>query len=94
MKGTLYANPTFIKKGIHNPKIILTKPLVAYNEHRLYFNHISIKFDCEFIVNCTYSEEYKVLLILTDDYKIHVFTENLELICLLNNWEPKYIVGF
>jgi len=35
-----------------------------------------------------------VLLVLTDDYKIYVFTDNLEQITLLHNWEPKYIVGF
>lgn len=45
-------------------------------------------------MNCTYSSHYKVLLVLTDDFKIYVFTAKLELITQLNNWEPKYIVGF
>ena len=33
-------------------------------------------------------------MVLTDDYKIYVFTEQLEQITVLHNWEPKYIVGF
>lgn len=31
---------------------------------------------------------------LTDDYKVYVFTQQLERITILHNWEPKYIVGF
>ncbi len=45
-------------------------------------------------MNCTYSSQYRVLLVLTDDFKIYVFTTDLQLITQLNNWEPKYIVGF
>ena len=45
-------------------------------------------------MNCTYSKVYKVLLVLTDDFRIYVFTTGLELITILHNWEPKYIVGF
>lgn len=55
MKGTLYANPTFVKGSIYNPKVILVKPLVTLDDYRLYFNGKSIKFNCEIIVNCTYS---------------------------------------
>lgn len=94
MQGTIYANPTFIKKNIKQPTIISINPLVAYDEHRLYLNNTCIKWDFKDIVNCTFSNIYKVLLVLTDDYKIYVFTENLELITYLHNWEPKYIVGF
>lgn len=94
MHGTVYANPTFIRKNIKQPTIISIHPLVAYDEHRLYFNNTSVKWDFKDIVNCTFSNTYKVLLVLTDDYKIYVFTENLELITYLHNWEPKYIVGF
>lgn len=94
MQGTVYANPTFIRKNIKQPTIISIHPLVAYDEHRLYFNNTSVKWDFKDIVNCTFSNTYKVLLVLTDDYKIYVFTENLELITYLHNWEPKYIVGF
>lgn len=45
-------------------------------------------------MNCTYSKVYKVLLVLTDNFRIYVFTAGLELITILHNWEPKYIVGF
>jgi hypothetical protein len=94
MKGSLYANPTFLKKNIRKPTVISTRPLVAYDENRLFFNNLSIKWEAKDIVNCTYSKLHKVLLVLADDCRIHVFTEELELITQLNNWEPKYIVGF
>lgn len=31
MKGTLYANPTFIRKPIRQPTLISIRPLVAYD---------------------------------------------------------------
>lgn len=94
MKGTLYANPTFIRKNIRHPMLISIDPLVAYDEHRLFFNGASIKWTFKDIVNCTYLHRYQVLLVLTDDYKVYVFTQQLERIAILHNWEPKYIVGF
>ena len=94
MKGTLYANPTFIRKNIRQPMLISISPLVAYDEHRLFFNNLSMKWVYKDIVNCTYLENYQVLLVLTDDYKIYVFTNQLERITILHNWEPKFIVGF
>ena len=77
MKGTLYANPTFIRKNIRQPMLISITPLVAYDEHRIFYNNISIKWTYKDIVNCTYLKTYKILLILTDDYKIYVFNEQL-----------------
>ena len=94
MKGFIYANPTFTRKNIRKPTVISIKPLVAYYQTRLYFNNLSIKSETNNIVNCTYSELYKALFILTDNYKLYVYNEALELISTLNNWEPKYIVGF
>jgi hypothetical protein len=86
MKGNLYANPTFLRRNIKQPSVIMIRPLVAIDEHRLYFNNISIKWEAKGIVNCTYSFHYKVLLVLADDFKVHVYNENLELITRLNNW--------
>lgn len=43
MKGSLYANPTFIKKNIKQPTVISIRPLVAYDDSKLYFNNLSIK---------------------------------------------------
>lgn len=94
MKGSLYANPTFISMKIRKPTVISTQPLVAYDENRLYYNNISIKWQAKDIVNCTFSPTYKVLLILSDDCKIYVLNEQLEVITQLSGWESKYIVGF
>ena len=77
MKGTIYANPTFIRKNMKSPTVISVNPLVVYDENRLYFNDHSFKWEFKDIVNCTFSPTYKVLLVLTDDYKIYVFTEQL-----------------
>ena len=74
MKGTFYANPTFVRLNIRQPTIISVHPLVVYDEKRLFFNSLSIKWEHKDIVNCTYLHHYKVLLVLTDDYKIYVFT--------------------
>lgn len=43
MKGHLYANPTFVRKNIRQPTVISIRPLVAYDDNRLYFNNLSIK---------------------------------------------------
>lgn len=86
MKGTLYANPTFVRKPIRQPTLISIHPLVAYDEHRLYFNQSSVKWEYKDIVNCTFLPSSKALLVLTDDYKIYVFTEHLERITILHNW--------
>jgi hypothetical protein len=74
--------------------VISIRPLVTFDDSRLYFNNLSIRWEAKDIVNCTYSQVYKVLLVLTDDFKIYVFTSGLELVTMLHNWEPKYIVGF
>lgn len=74
MQGPLYANPTFISKNIRLPTLISIHPLVAYDEHRLFFNNTSIKWEYKDIVNCTFIQSCKILLVLTDDYKIYVFT--------------------
>jgi hypothetical protein len=62
---------------MRQPTVISIRPLVAYDDSRLYFNNLSIKWEAKDIVNCTYSNIYKVLLVLTDDFKIYVFTEQL-----------------
>jgi len=54
MKGTLFANPTFVGRGVRQPTLISVKPLVAYDEHRLFFNGISVKWQYKDIVNCTF----------------------------------------
>lgn len=43
MKGSLYANPTFIRKAIREPTVISIRPLVAYDDSRLYFNNLSMR---------------------------------------------------
>lgn len=43
MKGSLYANPTFIRKSIRDPTVISIRPLVAYDDSRLYFNNLSMR---------------------------------------------------
>jgi WD40 repeat protein len=94
MKGTLFAKPTFVRKNIRQPTLISIRPLVAYDEHRLFFGQTSIKWTYKDIVNCTFLPGSQVLLVLTDDYKIYVFTPLLERITVLHNWDPKFIVGF
>lgn len=86
MKGSLYANPTFINRRIHRPTVVLTKPLVAYDESRLYLNNMSIKWQAKDIVNCTFSNDYRLLFVLSDSSKIYVFNEQLELVTHLSNW--------
>lgn len=94
MRGTLFANPTFVGRGVRQPTLISVRPLVAYDENRIFFNGVSMKWPYKDIVNCTFMEQYQVLLVLTDDYKIYVFTPQLEKITTLHNYDPKYIVGF
>jgi hypothetical protein len=43
MKGSLYANPTFIRKPIKEPTVISIRPLVAYDDNKLYFNNTSMR---------------------------------------------------
>ena len=58
MKGTLFANPTFVGRGVRQPTLISVHPLVTYDEHRLYFNGVSIKWLYKDIVNCTYLDKH------------------------------------
>lgn len=54
MKGTLFANPTFVRRNIRNPTLISVRPLVVFDEQRLFFKGCSIKWVYKDIVNCTF----------------------------------------
>jgi hypothetical protein len=43
MKGSLKASPTFTGLGIRQPTVIMIRPLVAYDEQRLYFLDRSVR---------------------------------------------------
>lgn len=55
MKGSLFANPTFVPLHILRPTIISINPLVVYDDLRLHFNGESVKWQAKDIVNCAYS---------------------------------------
>lgn len=78
MKGSASVNPLFESVEIKNmnPTVYSIDPLVAADNHRLYFtsNNMSIKWEHKSIINCFYSKRYGAILILCEDGRLYVYT--------------------
>ena len=66
MKGSSSVNPMFESLDIKNPIIFSIEPLIATDNHRLYFKSgkTSIKWEHKSIINCSYTRKYGAILIL------------------------------
>lgn len=95
MKGNYSVEPTFEPLGVRNAQILLMNPLVMWDRRRLYYlnGNKSIPWESKAIINCTYSKTHGVLLFLCEDWKLYVYTENLDFLTKIK-WESKYTVCF
>ena len=66
---------------------------IANHGHKNSYDKASIRWENRVIINCSYSFEYKILLLLCDDSRLYVLTSELELITKIE-WESKFSVCF
>ena len=80
MKGTASVNPVFEDYGMNLSNVYSVDPLIATDNHRLYFKsaQISVKWSHKSIISCCHSSKYGCILALSEEGRLHVFTEELE----------------
>lgn len=66
---------------------------MIWDHRRLHLNDKSVEWNSKTIINCTWSKQHGVLMVLCEDWKLYIFTENLELLTKVK-WESKYTVCF
>lgn len=94
MKGTASVNPIFEPYDITNPHVFTIQPLLVSDAHRLYFKqkNNSTKWEHKSVINCCFSQKYGAIIILSEEGRLHIFTDSLEEIARIP-WESKYSVG-
>lgn len=94
MKGHLSVSPTFEPLPVPKCKIVSMDPLLFFDDKHLYnASGKSIPWESKDIIDITHSKLHGIILILCEDWKVYVLTENLEVLTKMR-WDSKYTVCF
>lgn len=82
MKGVASINPIFQPfNSISSPQVFSIDPFIVADtrHHSVYFRseNISLKIEPKIIINTCYSKKYGVVMLLTEDGRLRIYTENL-----------------